>query len=266
MKRWFMFVSPLLAMALLLGACVSAPGAAPAPGATASYIIPSTSSSQQTGLWVNGEGKVTFTPDIALLTLGIESQEKTVALAQSKARDAMTRVLATLKDKNVADKDIRTQTFSIQPVTQFIQAQQFPVPQPGREVIVGYRVSNTVVVKIRKIADAGQIIDAVSEAGGDLTRINNIGFTMDDFTPLRAQARELAVKDGVARAKQIAEAAGIALGKPIYINESGGFVPQPVQFRSFGMAAAAAPAAAPTPISAGEVELSVSVQMVFEMK
>ncbi|MBI4289618.1 MAG: SIMPL domain-containing protein [Chloroflexi bacterium] len=270
-RKWLMAVAPLLALALLAGACVNAPASTPAPGpangpvAASQFIVPPVSSQQTTGLWVNGEGKVTFTPDIAVLSLGIESQEKTVALAQGKARDAMNRVLAALKDKNVADKDIRTQIFSIHPVTQYIQPQQFPVPQPGREVIIGYRVSNTVVVKIRKIADAGQVIDAVSEAGGDLTRVNNIGFTMDDFTPLRNQAREKAVKDGVDRAKQIAAAAGITLGKPTYINESGGFFPQDFAAKSFATEAAGG-GFAPTPVSPGEQELSVSVQMVFDMK
>ncbi|MBI4289617.1 MAG: SIMPL domain-containing protein [Chloroflexi bacterium] len=287
-KKWLMVVGPLLALALAAGACVNAPAAAPAPGpangpvAASQFIVPPVSS-QQTGLWVNGEGKATFVPDIAVLTLGIESQDQTVAAAQNKARDAMNRILAALKAKNVADKDIRTTSFNIQAVRQWLEP--LPVPsvprgkpestpggfaEPGfkpapKEVIVGYRVSNTVSVKIRKIDEAGQIIDAVSEAGGDLTRVNGIGFTMDDFTPLRTQAREKAVKDAVAKGKQMAEAAGIGLGKTIYINESGGFVPQTVQFRSFGVAAAA-PSAAPTPISAGEQELNVSVQMVFEIK
>jgi uncharacterized protein len=120
-----------------------------------------------------------------------------------------------------------------------------------------------IVVKIRKISDAGSLIDAVSEVGGDLTRINSIGFTLDDPTALRNQAREKAVKDATAKAKQIASAAGVSLGKPTYITESGGFVPKAIDMRSFALAAESS---APTSISPGESELSVNVQMVFEIK
>ena len=273
MKKSIIFLSILMALSLFFTACVSGtPGVPPAStGPAATYPFPP--SSQQTGLWVNGEGKATYVPDIAVLSLGIEAQEKTVAQAQNSAREAMNRVLAALKAKNIAEKDIRTQTFNIQPVKQWIEPLPTPrgAPEPGykpppKEVTIGYRVSNTVTVKIRRIDDAGTIIDAVASAGGDLTRINSIGFTLDDATPIRAQAREKAVKDAMAKAQQIASAAGVTLGKVTYITESGGFVPKVSDVRSFGAAMALSAEAAPTPISPGEVELSVSVQMVFEMK
>lgn len=271
MKKYLIFLGPLLALVLFFAACVTpTPGPTPT-GPAGTYPFPP--SSQQTGLWVNGEGKATYVPDIAVLSLGIEAQEKTVAQAQNAARDAMSKVLAALKTKNVAEKDIRTQTFNIQPVKQWLEPVPIPrgapEPQykpPPKEVIIGYRVSNTVTVKIRKIDDAGPIIDAVASAGGDLTRINSIGFTIEDAAPFRAQAREKAVKDAMAKAQQIASAAGVTLGKVTYITESGGFVPKVSDVRSFGGAMALSTEAAPTPISPGEVELSVSVQMVFEMR
>ncbi len=273
MKKYLYILSPLLVLVLFFSACVSStPGAAPTSGAPATaYLMPP--SSQQTGLWVNGEGKATYAPDIAVLSLGIEAQEKTVAQAQNSARDAMSKVLAALKSRNVADKDIRTQTFNIQPIKQWLEAIPTPTPRgtaepqykpPPKEVIVGYRVSNTVTVKIRKIDDAGSVIDAVAAGGGDLTRINSIGFTIEDAAPFRAQAREMAVKDALNKAKQITTAAGVTLGRVTYITESGGFVPK-ADVRSFGVAMAASEAA-PTSISPGELELSVSVQMVFDMK
>lgn len=270
MKKYLLLAVPLLALLLIFSACVGAPGVA--PGATGPAVIyPPPVPSQQTGLWVNGEGKATYVPDIAVLSLGIEAQEKTVAQAQNMARDAMNRLLAALKAKNVEEKDIRTQTFNIQPIRQYLEPLPTPrgAPEPGykpppKEVITGYRVSNTVTVKIRKINEAGPIIDAVSEAGGDLTRINSIGFTLDDPAPFRNQAREKAVKDAAAKAQQIASAAGITLGKVTYITESGGFVPK-ADVRTFAPMAAAAEFA-PTPISPGEAELSVNVQMVFEIK
>jgi len=75
--------------------------------------------SQQTGIWVNGQGKVTVTPDIARLSLGVSAQTTTVAEAQSQAAAAMTRVMAALTGAGIAAKDIQTQNYSIQQVTRW---------------------------------------------------------------------------------------------------------------------------------------------------
>lgn len=120
--------------------------------------------SQQEGIWVNGEGKATAVPDIANLRLGIEAQEASVAEAQTQAAAAMTKVMNALDDSGVAKKDIQTQNFNISKVTRWDDKNQ-------REVVIGYRVTNTATAKIRDINKAGSIIDAVAEAGGDLTRI-----------------------------------------------------------------------------------------------
>ncbi|MBI2853004.1 MAG: SIMPL domain-containing protein [Chloroflexi bacterium] len=210
---------------------------------------------QQQGIWVSGEGKVTVVPDIAILRLGIEAQETTVAQAQSRANEAMNRVMAALKAKGVADKDIQTQHFSIQKVTRF-------EPRDQREVLIGYRVTNIVTAKIRQIDNAGQIIDSVAEAGGDLTRIDGISFSVDNPQAFMGEAREKAMSDAKAKARQLAELSGVTLGKPTYIAESGQF-PPPIQLR---FAEGAFAAAAATPISPGETEITLNVQITYEIR
>ena len=210
---------------------------------------------QQVGLWVTGEGKVTAVPDIALLCLGIEAEAKTVAEAQREAAEAMDKVMKALKANGVSEKDVQTQRFSIYPVRRWIERED-------RQEIIGYRVTNIVVAKIRKVDKAGTVIDAVAEAGGDLTRIENISFTVDDPAPYYKEAREKAVEDAMAKAKQIAEVAGIKLGKPIYISEGAAYVPP---IRDLYKGEATAPAPSPTPISPGELEFQLTVQMVYEI-
>lgn len=210
---------------------------------------------QQQGIWVNGEGTVTVVPDIAILRLGIEAQETTVAQAQSKASDAMNKVMNALKGRGVAEKDIQTQRFSIQRVTRF-------EPRDQREVLVGYRVTNVVTAKIRKIDDAGQIVDAVAEAGGDLTRVDGISFSVDKPEAFMGEAREKAMADAKAKATQLAQLGGVSLGKATYITESGRF-PPPISI-AFAERGLAAPAA--TPISPGEKEITLSVQVVYEIR
>jgi uncharacterized protein YggE len=211
-------------------------------------------SQQQVGLWVTGEGKVMVTPDIVLLSLGIEAEASTVAQAQRDAAEAMDGVMKALKSNGVADKDIQTQRFSIYPVRKWIEDEQ-------REIIIGYRVTNMVVAKIRQVDKAGTIIDGVAAAGGDLARIDSIGFTVDDPTPYYEEARSEAIGDAMAKAKQMADSANIKLGKLLYISEGTSSAP-PV--RDLLLKVGAAPST--TPISAGELEIQVTVQMVYGIR
>ena len=211
-------------------------------------------SQQNTGIWVTGEGKVSVVPDVANLSLGVEAQAETVAEAQAQATGAMVAVMDVLDDYGIAKKDIKTQRFSIQAVKRW---------DNGTETLLGYRVTNIVAVKIRELDDTGVIIDAVAEAGGDYTRINSISFVVDDPTDYYEEAREKAMEDAEAKAQQLADLAGVDLGKPTYVNESGAFIPVP---REYYMAVPeAAPAPAPSPISPGETEIRLTVQVVYSI-
>src|SRR4030043_2426424 len=215
-KRWFI-LSGIMLVVILAGAggCNYGEGARVSTPTIAGYVgAPAiVSSQQQVGLWVSGEGKSKAAPDVVLLSLGIEAESKTVARAQQDAAQTMDAVMKALKANGVADKDIQTQRFSIYPVRKWIEDEQ-------REIITGYRVTNVVIAKIRQVDKAGPIIDAVAEAGGDLTRIDSIGFTIDDPTSYYKEARAKAVGDGIAKAKQMAQAADVKLGKLLYISES----------------------------------------------
>jgi uncharacterized protein YggE len=207
---------------------------------------------QQEGIWVTGTGKVFAAPDIVSLSLGIEAQEASVAEAQAAAAETMDRVMTALRTSGVADKDIQTQYYSIQQVTRWDRDTQ-------EEVVVGYRVSNMVIAKIREIDKTGSIVDAVAAAGGDLTRINNISFSIDDPSEYNREARDKAMVDAKAKAEQLASLGGVRLGKPIYISES---VSYPVGRAPAVGIEEAAPSTV-TQISPGELEISLNVQVVY---
>jgi uncharacterized protein YggE len=214
------------------------------------------SSSQNTGIWVTGEGKVTVVPDVAVLNVGVEAQSDTVGQAQDDATAAMNAIKSELKARGVEDKDIKTQYYSIYPV------RNYNIDKGGEE-LAGYRVTNMLTVKVRKVEEAGTIIDAVARAGGNFIRIDNISFTVDDPVPHQKEARAKALDDAEEKAKQIADKAGLKLGEPTYINETSSYYPYSVP--------ATYPMAVPmiesgTSISPGETTVTVYVQVAYAIK
>ena len=216
--------------------------------------------SQQEGIWVSGMGEVTVTPDIVTLRLGIVAQEASVAEAQTKASEAMDKVMTALTDSGVAEKDIQTQYFSIRQRTKWDREKE-------EETVIGYQVTNKVTAKIRDIDKVGSIIDAVAEAGGDLIRIDSIGFSVDDPSVYYEEAREKAIADARAKAEQLADLAGVTLGKPTYISEGAHMPPiyKDVYYEYELAGGAPIPAPVPPPISPGEMKVSLNVQVAYSI-
>jgi uncharacterized protein len=211
----------------------------------------------QQGIWVNGEGKVTVTPDIAIVNLGVSSQSSSVAQAQSQAAIAMDKVMAALTGNGVAKNDIKTQYFNIQQMTRYDNNTQ-------QSVVTGYMVSNTVTAKIRAVEKTGSIIDAAAMAGGDFTRINGVGFSVEKPEQYYSQARELAIKDARAKADQLAKLAGVTLGGATSISES--TVSNSVPYPAPVMRSQVAGMDATTSISPGETDITLSVQVAYAIK
>ena len=241
--------------------------AGPAVGASggAAQIASVTGGSSQSGIWVTGQSSVTLEPDLALLNIGVETFALTVAQARGDAATAMDAIVAVLRDRNVEDKDIQTRSFSISPQYEFTEALQ----EGGRthkQVLVGYRVSNSAAIKIRDLDAVGPIIDDVASAGGDATRINGIRFTVEDTEPFEDQLREGAVRDALAKAQQFAALTGVSLGRLVFITESGGGMPVVRDFGDEAFAVRAQAAPPPTSIGGGELELRMAVQAVFSIQ
>ena len=209
---------------------------------------------QQEGIVVSGEGKVSVVPDVATVNLGIEAEDTTITAARDEAATAMEMVMAALTDNGVSEEDIQTQYFNIYRVTRWDD-------ETREEVVTGYRVSNTVSVKIRDMDNIGSIIDAVVQAGGDLTRVNGISFSVEDPSMYYEEAREEAMADAKTRAEALAELGGVRLGKPTYITENS-YQPGSIYFPGARVDEAMD---SETPISPGETEITLNVQVTYDV-
>lgn len=207
------------------------------------------------GITVSGEGKATGQPDIAILSLGISTLRPTVAEARNEAASTMQKVIDSVKGNGVAEKDIQSAQYSIYP--------EYDYSIVASQKLLGYRITNTVTIKVRDIDKTSDVLDGATAAGGDLTQVQGISFTIDEPDALRDQAREDAVNDAKARAQRLADTAGVKLGDPISITE--GSVSSPVPMRD-ALLGGAAEANTATPIQPGEMDIDLTVQVVFAIE
>ena len=256
---------------------------------------------QPLGVVVSGRGEVSAAPDIAILNLGVESFASTVAAARGEADSAMASVMEVLEAREVPDEDRQTRHFRIRPrhtsreVTRCPESEAAsneptptatPAPMPplgvgmdmvvqdgcftDRErVVTGYEVSNDLTVKLRDLDTVGEIIDEVTNAGGDQIRFNGIDFSIDDPSPFQDEALTAAINDAVSKAESVAETAGVELGSLLHISEgfsSDGGYPAPWAGTAGAMLYAMAPAAASAPVSGGTLEVTASVQALFSIE
>jgi uncharacterized protein YggE len=220
--------------------------------------------STQAGIWVSGQGKLSLTPDIALVRLGVETTAKTVTEARDEAATAMANIVTAIEQYRIVERDIQTTSFNIWPEYQYQEITKDGI-QTNVRILIGYRVSNTAIIKVRDINKVGAIIDDVVNAGGDPTRINGIDFSVENTKLFQVQLREEAVKAALQNAQQFASLTGVALGKLMYISETGVGGPAVRDFaddRAFGLAAAAPT----TSIGGGSLGLTMTVQAVFAIE
>ena len=207
------------------------------------------SNSGSEGIHVSGQGSVSAAPDIALAQLGVQTFAPEPEAAMTANSRSMNTVIGALKAQGIADDDIQTANFSVNP--------QYDYEKETRE-IVGYWVDNRVRVTFRDLSALGNALQSGIDAGANT--VYDLRFTIDNRDALLSQARTLAVADARQRAQTLAEAAGVKLGKALNIRESSSTYP--VYARgAFDEAVGSA-----VPVESGEVDLSVYVDVLFDIR
>jgi hypothetical protein len=211
-------------------------------------------------LHLSATGEALAAPDMAIVDIGMENTAATARKALAANTRVMQRIFTLLKEKwHIADRDMTTGHFSINPVYR-----QIELPNGStRPRLEGYRVTNMLTVRVRRLEDLGPLLDAVVSAGGN--RIRGIRFGFSDPEKLKEQARRDAVRKVLAKARVLAEEAGFTLGPVLTLRESEGMVSPPVPvYRK--MAPMARAQAMPVPIAGGEGRITVTVSITWEIR
>ena len=201
---------------------------------------------------LSATGTVNAKPDTAHISTGVVSDSEAARTALEVNSAAMKRIISELKKQGLKEEDIQTTNFSVSP-----RYQRFKDNRPPQ--LIGYRVNNSVRIRVKDLAKLGAILDTVVTLGSN--QIGGISFSVSKADEFRDKARADAMRRAIAKAELYADAAGIELGEIISIRESSSFA-QPR--RSFARAAIKSAAEA-VPIEAGEQSLRVRIDVSWEL-
>jgi uncharacterized protein len=201
-------------------------------------------------LEISAEGSASRVPDVAVIGAGVVTQAGKAGAALSANAQRMTATIAALKAAGVAERDIQTQSISLQP--------QYRYGDNQPPVLTGYQASNRVSVKLRDLARAGSVIDALVAAGAN--QVDGPTLMVDKPEAALDEARTKAIAIARARAELYAKGTGLTVRRIVRIAESE-TVAQPVRPMMMAMRAEKAD----TPVAAGEQDLSVTVAVTFEL-
>jgi uncharacterized protein YggE len=207
---------------------------------------------------VTGEGRADLAPDMAVLTLTVTREADTARDALDANSNAMTEVLKAMKAAGISGSDLQTSGFSIQP--RYFRPPVKPTGEREAPKISGYTVRNSLTVRVRDIAAVGTILDKSVSLG--VNEGGNIRFTNDDPSKAISQARTLAVKNAMTKARTLADAAGIKTGRILEISEYASN-PRPMNMAQADMAVARSGSA--VPVAAGENSYTVTVNVSIEI-
>lgn len=220
---------------------------------------------------VSGEGTSVAVPDIAQTSFSVVTEGNTdLGALQKKNIEKMNSVIDFIKSKGVDAKDIRTQTYQIEPRYQYfncnpsISGLGTITPCPPAE-IVGYTIRQSVSVKIRDFSTIGNILSGAVEKGAN--SVSGPSFTLDDPDSAQQAAREEAITKAQEKAAQIAKVGGFSVGRLLSIDEGFGGPIYPFYERAVGISSDALELKSPAPsIEPGSEEVTVTVTLRYEIK
>jgi len=207
---------------------------------------------------VTGEGQVKVAPDLAVVSFAVETTAPTAAAAVAENARKSTTLSDALKKQIGTNGKVSTTGYSVDPV--YEQRERGSGAAPPR--ITGYVARNQVRAETHAIEDLGKLIDAATQAGAN--RIDGLDFTLEQRAKAQGDALQRAGEDARRQAEATATALGVKLGKVLNATTGPVAIPMPKVYGRVGMAMAEA--APQTPIEAGDITVSASMQVTYEIE
>lgn len=267
MKNFYeQFKTPIVIISLFfLGLFLYTTFAGPIP-----FAVNSINTNKTDFFTAEGVGEATAVPDTATVYLGITSQGTTVTDAQSKANSLSDQIIKSLKSQGIAEKDIKTTNYSINPTYTRgggigpIEPMMYPVGTDSQK-ITGYTVSQNFEVKVKPIDKVNKVIDASTKAGAN--QVQGASFTFSDelLKKLEDSARKEAVVKAKQKATSLANSAGIRLGKVVNVIENSS-MPGMYPMRALNAQKADDTTTNETNITPGENTVNITVTIYYETR
>jgi hypothetical protein len=205
---------------------------------------------------VSGLGKVTGNNNIAVTTIGYSNTNKEVLKAQLENKAVMDQVMADLKKLGLEDKDLQS-NYTIYPDYNYTQ-------DKGQE-LKGYRVNNSVTVKIRDLSKINDVLGLAGKYGA--TEVSGLSFTIDDPSNLKDQARAKALEDAQKKAAELSASLGVRIGEVVSYSEyeasNDAYYPKYSSF--MGAEGGGMESSAPEAVSGGSKDVLMNVNVTYEI-
>ncbi len=214
---------------------------------------------------VNGTGEVFAKPDVATFSFTVQDESLVIKTSQDTVNKSVSDILAYLEKNGVAEKDIKTTNYNVYPRYEYNQIQCFAYPCPrGKQVLAGYVVTQSISVKVRTLSDAGELVTGIGEMGA--TEISGLAFSVDEDEALLREARQKAIEDAKAKAKELAKDLGVRIVRVVNYSEGGNY-PMYYSSKALGVGMGGDMASAPpAEIPAGENQFISNVTITYEIR
>jgi uncharacterized protein len=216
------------------------------------FSVNSVSTTKSDTYNVSGEGKVSISPDIAVLSIGVTANGNTVTEAQNQINSKINQVSEAIKALGVDSKDIQTNSYSVNPNYDF---------NSGTQRITGYNATTNLSIRVKKLDNINAVIDTSTQNGAN--QVNGLSFDVEDRTEAENEARQKAIEDAKKKAQQAAKIAGFKLGNLVNYQENfSGNGPIPLPARAENLAADKTT----TQVEPGQTDIVISVTLSFEIR
>jgi hypothetical protein len=223
-RSWAAAVVTLFAVLLLTGCAnlrlgtsppAADPGNTKCVGGSGPTVAAAAPSGGAIGIVVHGSCTVIGAPDTATAMVAVQMQAVTARAALDAAGAKADAVITGVKAKGVNPQDVRAGEIQVTPVFSPIISS---ITGVGGTRVTGFVASRGITATLRDIATSAPVIQAITDSAGD-SGIVQVTYSISNDATLRAQARAAAVRQAQDTAKQISDAAGVALGQLVSITD-----------------------------------------------